>query len=344
MNSVGERLRLERLRQGREVTDIAAQTRINPRYIEAIEAGDLSRLPGGFFYRSFVRQYAGVLGLDEAEIDQELDALMGPPEEVYGAALRGMEPIDVPPMPAAGRSESARQIPVSLVFLVLVIIAASLLFSLWQRSRRESQAVPETVATQPAPAPAETPAAHPGLTPAQTTAPAAVTPAQSVSNVSTAPPSVGVATPAVPAAATPPPLPASTPAGAIGTVRVVATGDVWVRLASGGKNLLERTLKAGESRTVALTEPGTMRVGDAANLQVWWDGQQLAPLGPAGQLRDVHFSSSGARVSLPPRPPPPPAPVPPESSQPSPAGPPGTPAQTPAPPAASQPGATSPPP
>lgn len=324
MNSVGERLRLERLRQGREISEIATQTRINPRYIEAIEADDLHRLPGGFFYRSFVRQYAGALGLDEAEIDQDLEALLGPPEDVYAPLAQKLEPIDVPPMPAANRSESTRQIPVALVFLVLVIIAASLLFSLWQRSRRAPEAVPEPVAAQhePAPTPAPPKVAAPEVTPVASPAPVASTPA---------------------AAEAPPPVPppsTTPPAGAIGSVHVVATGDVWIRLTSGGKNLVERTLKAGESRNVDLTEPGTMRVGDAANLQVWWNGKQLGPLGPAGQLRDVHFSAAGAHVSLPP-----PRPAPPPVNETNPTGAPTTPEQAPkpaVPPAAPPPAATAP--
>lgn len=318
MNSVGERLRLERLRQGREISEIATQTRINPRYIEAIEADDLHRLPGGFFYRSFVRQYAGALGLDEAEIDQDLETLLGPPEDVYAPLAQRLEPIDVPPMPAANRSESTRQIPVALVFLVLVIIAASLLFSLWQRSRRAPEPVPEPVALQHEPAPPK-PAA-PEVT--RTTAPAAVP---------------AVSTPSPPQAAPTPPLPTTPPAGAIGTVHLVATGDVWVRLTSGGKNLVERTLKSGESRNVDLTEPGTMRVGDAANLEVWWNGKQVGPLGPAGQLRDVNFSAAGARISLPPRPAPPPA-----VNETNPIGTPETPSQPPKPAATPAPTPVSP--
>ena len=288
MNSVGERLRLERLRQGREISDIAAQTRISSRYIEAIETGDLRSLPGGFFYRSFVRQYASVLGIDEAEVDQELEAVLGPPEEIYAPAPRSSEPIDVPPMPAASRSEATRQIPVSLVFLVLVIIAASLLYSLWQRSRRSPEPVPESVASQPV--------QPPPVAAAPVPAPPQPQPAGSNEPLASSRP---VAPPVVNAT---PPQPVATPAGAIGTVQVVATGEVWIRLSSGGKNLVERTLQPGESRNVALTEPGIMRVGDAANLQVWWNGRQLGPLGPAGQLRDVSFSAGGAKVSLPPRP------------------------------------------
>ena len=297
MNSVGERLRLERLRQGRDISDIAAQTRINPRYIEAIEADDLRSLPGGFFYRSFVRQYAGVLGIDEAEVDQELETLLGPPEDPYSAPPRPSDPIEVPPMPTAGRADATRQIPKSLVLLLVVIIGTGVVYQWWQSSRKGPETVAEPPAAvtqqqQPVPAPVvESPVPAPQTATTQTPA------SQPAASSTTPPVTVPAPVPAPPAAP-----PAS--AGTIGTVQVVANADVWIRLNSGGKNLVERVLKAGESRTVALNADGMMRVGDAGNLQVWWNGKSLGPLGPVGQLRDVSFTANGARVSLIPRTPP----------------------------------------
>src|SRR5262249_46164690 len=44
---------------------ISDQTRISIRYLEAIEANDYKRLPGGIFNRSFVRAYARCIGYDE---------------------------------------------------------------------------------------------------------------------------------------------------------------------------------------------------------------------------------------------------------------------------------------
>ncbi|MCX6620152.1 MAG: DUF4115 domain-containing protein [Acidobacteria bacterium] len=293
MNSVGERLRLERLRQGRDISEIATQTRINLRYLEAIEAGDLRSLPGGFFYRSFVRQYADALGIDGEEVDQDLETMLGPPEETYAPPPRASEPIEVPPMPTAGRREATRQIPMSLVLLVAAIIGTAGLYSLWQRSRHTP--VPEPAVSQPVPAPPRVEAPPPvQQAPAQQTS-SQPAPALPVIPEQTVPRQVPVTAPA----------PVPTPSGALGTVQLVASGEVWIRLSSGGKNLVERVLKPGESRSVPLSQPGVMRVGDAANLQVWWNGKPVGPLGPAGQLRDVSFGASGVRVSLPPKPLPP---------------------------------------
>jgi transcriptional regulator with XRE-family HTH domain len=67
VESIGEKLRLARETQGIALRDISEQTRISMRYLEAIEADDYRRLPGGIFNRSFVRAYAKSIGYDEQE-------------------------------------------------------------------------------------------------------------------------------------------------------------------------------------------------------------------------------------------------------------------------------------
>src|SRR5437763_15005174 len=57
----GDELRRAREARGRALDDIASQTKINRRHLEAIEAGDLARLPQGPYVKAFVREYARAL-------------------------------------------------------------------------------------------------------------------------------------------------------------------------------------------------------------------------------------------------------------------------------------------
>jgi cytoskeleton protein RodZ len=63
MTSVGEILRSARESQGRTMAEIAEELCITQRYLRALERDDLSNLPGTFFYKSFVKQYAAILGV-----------------------------------------------------------------------------------------------------------------------------------------------------------------------------------------------------------------------------------------------------------------------------------------
>ena len=57
---------MRRQREGRGITlrQIADATKISKSALEALERGDISRLPGGIFLRAFVRSYASEIGLD----------------------------------------------------------------------------------------------------------------------------------------------------------------------------------------------------------------------------------------------------------------------------------------
>jgi cytoskeletal protein RodZ len=60
MSILGTLSRLARMRQdqGVSLAQIADETKINPRYLEAIEQGRLEELPGGIYRRSYIQQYA----------------------------------------------------------------------------------------------------------------------------------------------------------------------------------------------------------------------------------------------------------------------------------------------
>jgi cytoskeletal protein RodZ len=65
--SIGEQLRLAREERGIGLREICEETRISVHYLEAIEANDYKRLPGGVFNRSFIKAYAKCVGYDERE-------------------------------------------------------------------------------------------------------------------------------------------------------------------------------------------------------------------------------------------------------------------------------------
>ena len=75
MTSVGIILKKERERQKREPAEIAEELCITQRYLRAIEQDDLGSLPGAFFYKSFVKQYAAILGVDEMLLKPGVESL-----------------------------------------------------------------------------------------------------------------------------------------------------------------------------------------------------------------------------------------------------------------------------
>lgn len=67
MVTFSEELRTERERRGLSLETLAAQTRVQQRYLLALEQGDYSTLPGGVFRKGIVRAYLAATGLTEDE-------------------------------------------------------------------------------------------------------------------------------------------------------------------------------------------------------------------------------------------------------------------------------------
>ena len=72
LHEIGKLLKEERLRQGMELSAVAKVTRIGVSALQAIEEGNESVLPSPVYIKGFVRNYARVLKLDLAMIDDAL--------------------------------------------------------------------------------------------------------------------------------------------------------------------------------------------------------------------------------------------------------------------------------
>lgn len=140
----GEHLKRERELRGVTLEEVAAATRISPRFLEAIENEQWDRLPGGAFNRGFIRSVARYLGLDEENMVAEYALeTKGLDESSASAAAQGM-PRDWRPM-----------ITGAVVLVVVIIILAVGIHYYRARERAgaasPSQSVPVAPSTPVAP-------------------------------------------------------------------------------------------------------------------------------------------------------------------------------------------------
>lgn len=162
--SVGERLREAREARGMTSADVAQTLKLSTRQVDALEAGDWSKLPGHTFIRGFVRNYARTVGLAADALLADLDAPSPPPRR-----------LDLPQataavLPEPGRAEKRDYAPVlaGLVFVALAVVAYYVVpQDLWQRLTREEAAAPAAEAPAPAGSvPLFPPGGIPGAVPA----------------------------------------------------------------------------------------------------------------------------------------------------------------------------------
>jgi cytoskeletal protein RodZ len=152
--TAGERLRAAREEKGLGLDDVAAQTRIPRRHLESLELGEWSKLPAPTYTIGFARSYAGIVGLDRAEIADQLRGEMGGQRATTSTA-EVFEPAD-----------PARTMPKWLVFAAIAAVILLVLLMNWMRNRSleddpstAEQSAPAATAPAAAPAPAALPAA-----------------------------------------------------------------------------------------------------------------------------------------------------------------------------------------
>jgi cytoskeletal protein RodZ len=156
MFTVCEVLQRARLDQGIDLATVAARTKINVKYLQAIEAGDRKSLPGGFFYKSFVLQYAKFLGVETSAIDAEIDR-----------ALSAEAPLPLPSLARpitvklSARSWSPKKY-LSYAAFVLILVACSRIDGWWHESRAT---VEQNTTPQRAPSPATVPVSLASVSP-----------------------------------------------------------------------------------------------------------------------------------------------------------------------------------
>ncbi len=291
MIGVGEKLRRERERQGLDLGAIEKTTRIRSRYLAAIEQNRIDEIPGRFFYKSFVRQYAAALGVNPAEYESELERIETP-DTVAGFAPKHHEfplkPLDPIVEDSNRRYVGSGRIWVSVALFAAVVVACSGVYGWWRH--REAAALAR-VQSRPAAAVEQQP-------PAQLRAPAPPHPAAEQAQPR-AVPEVSRAPEPVPAESASPPAAERGPAPDRIVLNMSAKDEVWLSVSSEGKRIFSGLLEPSESKVIGGKDPFRVRVGDAGAIEITWNGKFIGPIGERGQVRDVLFTPETYQILIP---------------------------------------------
>ncbi|MFT8309764.1 MAG: RodZ domain-containing protein [Sporolactobacillus sp.] len=76
MSELGQALKEAREQKNLSLDDLQEETKIQRRYLKAIEDGDYSQLPGDFYTRAFIKSYAEAVGLDFKNLTEQYSSDM----------------------------------------------------------------------------------------------------------------------------------------------------------------------------------------------------------------------------------------------------------------------------
>lgn len=300
MPTLGQTLKAEREKRGWTIADVAAQTRIQVQYFEAIERDDTGALPGGFFYRSFVRQYARLLEIPDSVYEGALESHLLDEQMAIAAQSTSLHerPLNVPPMPT-GASDPAVETKrwlLRLGGLALVILLCSFVYTLSVNWRAWFGSL--LPATAPEPPVAQAPVAAPKQTQTPEPAPAESQPAaQTPETAATQPTDQPVTQPSPQPETQAPAPPAAAPSqSAAVSLLIKATDVAWIQVRDSGKVIFSNVIPIGETRSFTGSERLRVLFGNAGGVEVIYNGKPLPPPGPKGQVRTLEFTRNGFEV------------------------------------------------
>jgi cytoskeleton protein RodZ len=281
MKRLGEFLRGERQARGISLQQIAADTRISLKMLQAIEEGDVEKLPAPVLIKGFLRAYAQRVGLDPEEVIIGYQDLI---EEV-GARQQANEQLHHRKHPKSSKKRFFA------LFLALGLLAG--LAIMWSRGGylyRQPKTPPEDkplssveVSQQPAAADAGSVLKDKQLSeeptkPADQVEAAADTVDETESSQSSVPkpPAESLPTPFV--------------------VRVEALEKTWLHVIIDGSREREYLLQPGEQLTWMATADMEMLVGNAGGIRLFLNDNPLKPLGESGKVVRLHLPDPSLTV------------------------------------------------
>jgi cytoskeleton protein RodZ len=250
MADFGSSFKTARESMGLPLDQIATETRISTRFLEAIENEDFQVLPGGIFSRGFIRTYAERLGLDSEKAVAEYERISSYNE---AAVMEGLRVSSPPP-------EKSNRIlyPIAIGALVLLVI-------IYYIATRESPVfvTASPPAAAPATSPAPEPVAAPPISPPTTEVPAATT-------------------------ETAPVVPPAAPVKDVLTLNLEVTETTWVKISADGTDVVAgEILQPGTTRRYTAQSSIGVVVGNAGGLTIKVNNKPLRALGKSGQVRSI---------------------------------------------------------
>lgn len=283
---VGTALKAARERAGMSLGEVADRLKLSIRQLEAIEHDDFQQLPGATFVRGFVRNYARFLRLDpeplmvrlEQHFPSAVNDVVNLVKHEQQADSSGTAPaLSRVSSPAAVSSKAGKWLGLLAVAVVVIAVAA------WFAGRPDKPVAATSPTLQPmlteqaASAVSASAAASTALPQNEAASAPQAAPTATVQSVASAP---AVVTQPAPATGKPQASMASAAvaasAAATGKISLSAKQASWISVVDAtGKKLQFGTLEAGASKEISGTPPFQLKIGNAAQVLLSFNGQAV---------------------------------------------------------------------
>jgi cytoskeletal protein RodZ len=275
VSELGQVLQRAREEKGITLDDIQRITKIQKRYLEAIERGHFHVLPGHFYARAFIKSYAEAVGLDPNHILSHFQSYLPaqPPQEQLERLRRRRAAA------ANGPLQAGRWVSKTLLVLFIALIIGVIYIAFVNSNGMQTQPVPGNNVANAPQVVDQAPGGTAPTTPQGTTPPAGITTPDQTA------PQAAEPAPTEPISEQKASITLESQQGSLYnyvlsggekiTVKIKATNDrCWFGVGEAkGKNYKEEgTLQKGQEKVVELGQTAFVRLGKPSAVELTFNG------------------------------------------------------------------------
>lgn len=294
VGQIGRKLRDARVAKGLTLDDLQQTTKIQKRFLIAIEDENFDELPGDFYVRAFIKQYAETVGLDGEALLQEFNEQLPDVHSVeYEEKITENEPAtrSSKTKTSSGLDNLRQYIPtVIVVVIVIAILGAIWLTAIHSRSNNKSTNADSSSVSVSSSSTKKT----------SSSSKRASSSSKSESKKDSSSSALKVtAASRTSSAAT---FNVTGKVSSDYTLGLSATESSWLQVTSGGSTLYSGTLESGGSKSVKVDSSATsitLSVGNGAGTKVKLNGKTLdiTDSGTYPNVRTVTIQLNGTSSS-----------------------------------------------
>ena len=138
MDEIGQKLRNARIKKGYTIDDLQQITKIQKRYLIAIEEGQFDHLPGDFYVRAFIKQYSDAVGISSDDLLEEYKSDIPNAQPTQETAPEETKTRSIKEESNSFFSNLGNYIPQIVVGIIVVVIIGVIAFGMIHRNQSSS--------------------------------------------------------------------------------------------------------------------------------------------------------------------------------------------------------------
>ncbi|WP_334330207.1 helix-turn-helix domain-containing protein [Companilactobacillus sp. HBUAS59699] len=138
MDEIGQKLRNARIKKGYTIDDLQQVTKIQKRYLIAIEEGQFDHLPGDFYVRAFIKQYSDAVGISSDDLLEEYKSEIPDSQPKEPVQNEENNTRSIKEESSSFFSNLGNYIPQIIVGIIVIVIIAVIAFGMIHKNQNAS--------------------------------------------------------------------------------------------------------------------------------------------------------------------------------------------------------------